>query len=124
MKRLTFIAGVLILIVGFVIYQLGLLIILRQATFLVHLSPILPGGLTPDLTGAALGFIGGIIGIIGLVTCISSATSIQRREVLRSVEELKAIISKMLIPKRRCKFCGAEIDEQAIFCPVCNRSQR
>jgi len=23
-----------------------------------------------------------------------------------------------------CKFCGAEIDEQAIFCPKCDRSQR
>jgi len=124
MGRLTFATGTLILIIGFIIYQFGLLITLHQATFTGQLVAIFPGGSSLDLIGVALEFGGGILGLIGLVICISNAISTQRKETLREIRELKATLSKMLTPKRRCKFCGAEIDEQATFCPVCNRSQR
>jgi len=124
MGRLTFATGTLILIIGFIIYQFGLLITLHQATFTGQLVAIFPGGSSLDLIGVALEFGGGILGLIGLVICISNAISTQRKETLREIRELKATLSKMLTPKRRCKFCGAEIDEETTFCSVCNRSQR
>jgi len=124
MGRLTFATGTLILIIGFIIYQSGLLILLQRATFISQLAAIFPESSSLDLIGIALEFGGGILGLIGLIICISNAISTQCKETLREIRELKATLPKMLTPKRRCKFCGAEIDEQATFCSVCNRSQR
>lgn len=125
MGKLTLAIGTLVLISGFVIYQLGFSIVLHQTVILSPLATIFPESSSLDLIGTVLEFGGGILGIIGFIICISSAISTQRKETLREITKLRAFsYEEPTSPIRRCKFCGAEIDEQAVFCPVCNRSQR
>ncbi len=111
MGRLILSLGVLLLIAGFVTYQAGFSIAFHG----INLLPILPG----DLTGVALEFTGGIVGIIGFVMCLLNITPTGRERVSRGTGP----ILKEKTPTRICRFCGAEMDKGAVFCPVCNRAQ-
>jgi len=124
MGKLTFAFGTLILISGFVIYQLGFSITFHQA-LLSPLASIFPEPYL-DLIGVALKFGGGILGIIGFLICISNAISTQRKITLREISKLRATppAEKTTIHTHPCKFCGAQIDKRTNFCPACNRSQR
>lgn len=125
MGRSTLAIGTFILISGFVIHQLGFSIALRQTIILSLLATIFPESSSLDLIGTVLEFGGGVLGIIGFIICISGAISTQHKETLREITKLRALpYQGPTTPTRRCKFCGAEIDEQAVFCPKCDRSQK
>lgn len=129
MARLNLTLGTVILIGGFLIYQLGFSIVLHQAGIPSPLATIFPEGSDLAFIGTVLEFAGGILGIIGFIICISSAISTQRKETLREIAKLGAFrapprYEEPITPARKCKFCGTEMDELAVFCPVCNRSQK
>ena len=125
MGRSTLTIGTFILISGFVIHQLGFSIVLRQTVILSLLTTIFPGSSPLDLIGTVLEFGGGILGIIGFIICISSVISTQHKETLREITKLRAFpYQQPTTPTRRCKFCGANISADTIFCPRCEKSQK
>lgn len=124
MGRITLGFGTLILVLGFVIYQLGVFVSSQWEKFANQLPKFL-SALDPPMCGMALQFVGGLTGILGLVVCIYGAVYSHEKRTLR---ELAFLLTSRLeerpIPAQRCKFCGAEIEEQAVFCPACNKSQK
>lgn len=125
MRRITLGFGTLLLILGFVIYQLGLLVMFRSTEFQGQLPSFLRGILPAGLMGVAMQLGGGITAIVGVIVCICGAASSYNKQILRRLEDLIETRSEeRVVPMIRCRFCGAELEEQAIFCPVCNKSQR
>lgn len=113
------------MMLGFVIYQFGLLVTFRLAGLRSQLPTLVPTTLSADLVGMALQFGGGIIGIVGFIVCISGVASTYHEKTLRGLYDLIGGRSEQHVtPSSRCRFCGAEIKEQAVFCPVCSKSQR
>jgi len=125
MRKTTLGFGTLLLILGFMIYQLGLLVTFRSTEFQGQLPSFLRGILPTGLMGIVMQLGGGITSIVGLVVCICSAASSYNKQILRRLEDLiEKRSEERVIPMIRCRFCGAELEGQAIFCPVCNKSQR
>ena len=136
-------SGTLALIIGFIVFQFGLLIVLNHPAFLrSSLAAFFTDSPSLDLFGMILIFGGEILGLLGLFRLIKSISndilntiSAQRYETLREITNLRSSLSDMLAliatqsssskesAEHKCKFCGAEIEENAIFCSVCNRSQ-
>jgi len=117
--------GTLLLVLGFVTYQLGLLVTFRSTEFQGQLPSFLRGILPTGLMGVAMQLGGGITAIVGFIVCICGAVFSYNKQILRQLEDLIATRSEeRVVPMLRCRFCGAELEEQAIFCPVCNKSQR
>ena len=110
-------AGIMIL--GFFINQLGFYVILRQPTWIDWLPQ--------DLFGMALEFGGGLLLIFGFIMFISNALSesvVREGPVTRKASRVSALKNRLMGSPVQCKYCGAEISKDALFCPVCQKSQR
>jgi hypothetical protein len=116
--------GTILLMLGFVTYQLGILATFRYESVANRLPKSLVTLLPPEVGGVMLQFVGGLMGILGFVVYMSGAVSSQERRI----RELEALLAsrreELLTPAKLCKFCGAEIENQAIFCAVCGKSQK
>lgn len=130
----------ILLIFGFILYQIGLSALVEQITPSNRLPPPAALGISipPDAI-IPLQFIGGILALAGLVLAVSNIsgesqgglrglqrllTEIDRgvKELNVRVEDLEGTIQK-LPPAARCKFCGNPLQAGVIFCPMCDRSQ-
>ncbi|WP_455367687.1 hypothetical protein [[Eubacterium] cellulosolvens] len=124
MKARTLTGGI-ILLIGFLIYQTGVSIILESnpyaLNFLNNVTSLLRINLGNNLMVMLIEYVGGIIAIIGFLICVSSLTS---KEIVRVTQTVEKTTEEMApsetMPK--CKFCGAYIDEEDVFCAKCNRA--
>jgi len=83
-------------------------------------------GQSTDLFAVFLQFGGGIAAILGLIIAISGVATPQRTEA-RYVQAPPKTLAKPTQPSMQqlnCKFCGAEIEEDEVFCPKCRRAQK
>ncbi len=133
MRRRVTVGGAFIPVLGFIIFQFGLLIVVDRPAFLrSYLSEAFPENPTLDVMGLVLMFGGGIIAVSSILNMLKSIQT-QHGETLREITSLKSSLSNTLPLltrevmelriKRQCKFCGAIMAGDAIYCPVCKRSQ-
>ena len=121
----TLIGGV-ILIIGFLMYQTGISIALESnpytLAFLKETISFLQINLKNNIAIILIEYLGGIIAIIGFLICISSLSSKEKvsdTSILRKVEEKEAPPTETIL---KCKYCGAYIDKDDIFCAKCDRA--
>jgi len=115
---------------GFIIYQLGISVIALPRGYLSEaensvLATLFPGQ-PVDLLAVFLQFGGGIIAILGLIVAISGVATPQRTEIryVQAPPQPSARPTQFLIRQFNCKFCGAEIEENELFCPKCRKAQK
>jgi len=116
--------------VGFIVYQFGISIIALPRSYLSEvennvLTALFPGQ-PVDLLAVFLQFGGGIIAILGLIMAISGVAAPQRTETryVQAPPQPSARPTQLLIRQFNCKFCGAEIEENELFCPKCRKAQK
>ncbi|WP_455363972.1 hypothetical protein [[Eubacterium] cellulosolvens] len=124
MKARTLTGGI-ILLIGFLMYQTGVSIALESnpytLNFLDSVTSLLRINLRNDLLIVLIEYVGGIIAIVGFLVCVSSLTSKEFVRVTPTAETAQEEMAPSeIIPK--CKFCGAYIDEEDVFCAKCNRA--
>lgn len=148
MKR-TKIGSTYYLILGIVLFPLGLLILLRAPPVIDLITQLMPGTQTVQIFGLILQFFGeGLIcfGIIGAISGKVIASTEYNRQILvasgvQRIQEQSAVISgfKRNIDEQiaqlhfkinqlqatqsptKCRFCGTKI-EQGYFCPSCGKA--
>ncbi len=127
MGRFRFVAGALGIIAGFFVYQYGFLLILNLSQSLSDWSMTLfpwLGLLEVRVMGAVLQLVGGVIAIVGLLVCISWVGSQPRGKLLPSgLPGTSEPEARIVVPLQKCRFCGADIEPDAAFCPKCQRAQ-
>jgi len=89
------------------------------------LAALFPGQ-SVALFAVLLEFGGGIIAILGLIIAISGVAAPQRMETryVQAPPQPSVNPTHVLIRQSSCKFCGAEIDEDELFCPKCRKAQK
>lgn len=121
--------GTLLLILGLICCQFGLLLILHQP-FVDFILSIMP--FQPEFLGVILQFLGSALMMFGIINLISGITTeVAREQTYRLFEALQRIegsIRELYNPQKTqtigvCKFCGAPIEGEGIFCQACGRSQ-
>ena len=139
--------GTIALVMGLLIFMFGILVAVGIPVSLRDaLSVAFVDNTALDLFGLILMFGGGLIGIVGISRLVKSISNdissnvsgtvyVQHDATMREIASLRSSVSDMVAlmaqeaasrqaaPKRKCKFCDAEISENAAFCPVCNKSQ-
>jgi hypothetical protein len=130
MGRSRFVAGALGIVAGFFVYQCGLFLALDHlegslvGLGLSSLSPTLFSLFgSPPIAGAVLQLIGGIVAIAGLLLCISSVGSQPRGKVPPELTAMSRPDTQVAASVRKCKYCGAAMEQDAAFCPKCERAQ-
>jgi uncharacterized membrane-anchored protein len=135
------------LILGVILFFLGLLMLLHQVSVVNFFSPIFPDVQSIELAGVVLQSLGGIFVVYFAVKFVSSGLTARAKEsqamvfsVMQSMERLEkgmAVVSEKLSIEKSgvvaqasvpasstCRFCGAKIDVGSSFCPNCGRSQK
>ncbi len=123
LKRSVFLAGSLMLVIGFIFYQFGLSSELHPTTllgaWLAELAKsITMWGLSLEIVAVVLQFAGGIIAIFGLIICFAGVARSGAKNIIAGPIE-----SRKRKQGTDCRFCGAEIEAGSSFCPKCNKSQ-
>lgn len=133
--------GSLLLVAGFIIYQLGIFMVEQPRNLLgeganaifAYLTP----GQTVELSSVMMKFIGGLAAILGLIVAMTGLSASQVNpgdiQILKSsVRSLESSVQALLasagsaqrvIHQSVCKFCGVKIDVSEIFCPACGKAQ-
>jgi hypothetical protein len=138
MSRPSLRVGSALLIVGFIAFSFGLLIALHQTIIVEDIMSVIPDVGMVEVIGVLLQVFGAVLVVTGLLMSISSIVEIKLEDERRSLIEFTASVERTLnalasqMAKKtqasetaqKCKYCGAELIEGDIFCPVCNRSQR
>ena len=76
--------------------------------------------ITPD--GA---IVGNTVLFLPLVILLESSVYIAKRYERKREAELAALLSESPTnPEVRCKFCGAKMNNNDVFCPSCGRAQQ
>lgn len=115
---------------GFIIYQFGLSIMVLPGSYLSEVESSFIATFFPgqpvDLVAVSLQFCGGIIAILGLIMAISGVSAPQRIETryIQAQPQPSTKPTQKLIQRFNCKFCGAEIAEDELFCPKCRKAQK
>ncbi|MEM3430731.1 MAG: hypothetical protein QXN20_07540 [Candidatus Bathyarchaeia archaeon] len=125
--------GSTLLMLGFIVYQLGTTMLIAPGSHLSDLAKkfIIPllSNQTPEMTTVALRYGGGIIAVIGLITAITGVSSNGEIKALKSsINRLESTIQNFPVnqPKTQtltCRFCGAEMALNDLFCLRCGRSK-
>jgi len=126
MKRSVFLAGSVMLVVGFILYQFGLSYELHQTTLLAKwlaqfVNPLIQRGLSLEGAAIMFQFTGGLLAIFGVIVCFAGVAGPNKT----------ALVSRAVKPAgtgtgsdaTNCRFCGARIEEGSSFCSQCNKSQ-
>ena len=130
--------GLALLIVGFMAFSFGLLVVLHQTVIINDIVSVIPDVGVVEVVGVLLQVFGAVLAVTGLLMSISSIVEMKLEDERRSLIEftasvertLNALISQMAKGTQvsevaqRCKYCGAELVEGDIFCPSCGRSQK
>ena len=142
MKRKPKTRGSFMLILGLIIYLFGLLATLQQVTLISYLTTFLSIEVI-EVMGVLLQLLGVFLIVAGLTSLISSIIAIQLEnetrnlyEILSRVDERVRDMSDVMARQRlstapqtqqtaarTCKFCGAPLGDEDLFCPNCGRSQ-
>jgi len=121
--RKSLAVGALVFILGFVAYQVGTSLIPKESRMMMDLlAGFLPKDIPTETLGLLLQFGGGIAAIIGLIVCLNSLAKPVVR--IQPVQTPAAAPAPVAVEKPRCKFCKSALEEDAIFCPACGRSQK
>lgn len=124
MKKVQFITGVIVMIVGFFAYRFGVAInIAKNSTVAEIVSKYVPGLFTLEQTGLILEFAGGIILLLGIILSVTSLIEPKISYLPAPVQE-ETEEKEIIIEVKRCKFCSAELGEDEIFCSACGKSQQ
>jgi hypothetical protein len=137
MVSLRFIAGASGIVVGFFIYQYGFFMTLNlsQGLFEWIVSEVPWIGSSMEVVGGMLQLLGMVLAVAGLLLCISWVRSQAREKaalgiIARTSQALAQLAPRTSQPKieavaarRTCKFCGAAMGLDAVFCPKCDRAQ-
>lgn len=124
MKKVQFITGVIVMIVGFFAYRFGVAMnIAKSSTVAEIVSKYVPGLFTLEQTGLILEFAGGIILLLGIILSVTSLIEPKISYVPAPVQEETEEDEEIIKEVKRCKFCSAEIGEE-IFCSACGKSQQ
>jgi len=91
-------------------------------SFLASLFP----GQSTDLFAVFLQFGGGIVAIFGLIIAISGVAAPQgtKARYVQAQPQPLAKTAQPFMQQFNCKFCGAEIEKDEVFCPKCRRAQK
>ena len=134
MKKSYLIIGLLILIIGSILFIGGIKMV-EVADEAISEYETLPGKvvriLSPEQerhyqdakeakqTGQSLEIIGGVISVIGIIVMIKGL--IVKEETVQSQETPQTIIIQEETPQenRYCKSCGRAIPKDSIVCPYC-----
>ena len=119
-KKMQFVFGFIIVIIGFLAYRFGVAINLTNNSIVSELvKNNAPSWISLAQMGLILEFGGGIILLLGILIVL--AALITTKEVHRP--PVKTSQEKVDIEIRKCKFCSTELDEGIVFCTVCGKSQ-
>jgi len=115
---------------GFIIYQLGISMIELPRSYLSEVAnstfaPLFPGR-SADLFAVFLQFGGGTVAILGLIIAISGVAAPRQIEAryVQVPAQISAKQTQPLMQQFTCKFCGAEIEKDEVFCLKCRKAQR
>jgi hypothetical protein len=124
MKKVQFITGVIVMIVGFFAYRFGVAMnIAKSSTVAEIVSKYVPEMLTLEQTGLILEFAGGIILLLGIILAVTSMIEPKITHVPAPIQEEDKIEDEEIKEEViRCKFCSAELGEE-VFCSACGKSQ-
>ncbi|WP_455278350.1 hypothetical protein [[Eubacterium] cellulosolvens] len=116
------IAGFILIVLGFLSYQVGFSFILRQTELMIkYITMVVPESYPMDTIGLALQFGGGIVAIIGFLLCVSSLST----RVVTRIQEVKTVTeAPPVVSGPKCRFCGGAIGADSAFCTVCGKSQK
>ena len=124
MGRLRFAAGAFGIIVGFFVYQYGFYLTLKLSPTLFAWSvTLIPWIGSSELIGAVFQLVGGVLAIAGLLFCITWIGSQSREKRVTAGFVPPSQRESQILASRKCKFCGAAIESDAVFCPKCERAQ-
>lgn len=125
MGRLRFIAGAVGILVGFFVYEFGFLLTLNLSpTVSDWTMAFLPQAGSLDVIGWMFQLLGGVVGIVGLLVCIGWVGSqLAAKPSLTGQPITPEHETRPVISLKKCKFCGADIEIDAAFCPTCQRAQ-
>ncbi|MBS7651395.1 MAG: hypothetical protein QXN62_08285 [Candidatus Bathyarchaeia archaeon] len=133
--RWRVVLGSTLLMLGFIIYQLGITMLIAPGSHLSDLVKkfIIPllSNQTPEMITVTLQYGGGIIAVIGLITAIKGMSSNGEIRALKSsihrlestIQNLQTSQHKTQTSQSNCKFCGENISANDSFCPRCGRAQ-
>ena len=123
LKKAQFIAGTIIMIIGFFAYRFGVAINITESSIVAEIvSNYAPKMFTLEQTGLLLEFGGGIILLLGIIMSVTSLIEQKISYVPTPVKEETE--DEDVEEKKRCKFCSTEISEDEVFCPACGKSQQ
>ena len=126
MGRLRFLVGSVMLVTGFLLYQVGLSSELHPTTVLGQwlaefAKSAFPWGSSIEVIAVMLQFIGGLLAIFGLIVCFAAvARSNGARFQSRPMDPARIRPTRTVT---NCKFCGAEVAQGSLFCSNCSKSQ-
>jgi len=125
MGRLRFVTGAFGIVVGFLVYEYGLFLTLNLWPSLSSETlSFVPWIGSVAVMGALLQLIGGMLGITGLLSCIAWVGSQPKEKSKASGFRRTPEVDVLPVPTGpRCKFCGAVMESDSVFCPKCERSQ-
>lgn len=114
-------------VVGFVLYQIGFSYELRQAALLRTWLDEFVGLLTTwslrsEVAAIVLQFTGGVLLILGLLVCFTGINASDNTRFAGKYAPRSRATPKVNVTN--CRFCGEKIREDASFCPSCEKSQR
>jgi len=131
MKINTVTLGTFLLILGLISCQFGLLLVLHQASFIDSILGIMPFQLV-EILGAVLQLLGSALIVFGIVSLVNGITAEVTRDqtyrlsetLLRIEERVRELNIRRAQRTNVCKFCGALLEDESIFCQACGRSQK
>jgi len=140
MARLSLRIGSTLMMIGLIAFSFGMLIMLHQSIILENLMSNISDIGFVEVIGILLQFFGIALAVTGLIMSISVIIDIKLESERRSLFEFKTGIEKAFnalvsrieeaqIPQasptqtKTCKYCGAKLVEEEVFCPSCGRSQ-
>jgi len=134
--------GSFLLILGLIIFQFGLLATLGQAALIGYLTAFLSIELI-ELMGILLQLLGTYLIVAGLNSLVSGTIAMQLENELHNLYEILSRVDKKisdvsdLMARQRlnmapqtqqaariCRFCGAQLSDEDVFCPTCGKSQK
>lgn len=111
-----------LVVIGFLLHQAGFAALTGQVT---PIDGVLASLITTTQLRQQVWFslevIGGLLTIFGLALYVKFIVSSEVKKL--KLVEAKVEAPEGALPGSTCKFCGASMEGESVFCPVCGRSQ-
>lgn len=121
--------GSSLLIVGAVFCLFGLMLALHQTSLMEYVTNVFPSIQSAELAGILLQLVGVTLLVTGLSILISEIVERNIEKftfnVNKAIAELRSVTLQTTKPAAKsCRFCGAPLNEEEIFCSACGRAQK